>query len=59
MKSDKDYSKDRFILHPKRGIKMEIQANSWIKFCIGMAILLLGFGIFFLLVTPIVKVLFG
>ncbi|MBS9780959.1 MAG: hypothetical protein KGV56_00515 [Gammaproteobacteria bacterium] len=48
-KRKENYSKDRIIVHPKKGMRMEIQANWWIKFCIGM-------GILFLCATPLLLV---
>lgn len=39
------YSKARIIMHLKNGIDIQINANSFVQFCIGTAILLVGVAI--------------
>lgn len=51
------YSKTKLELHPKEGMKLEIYASPFIRACIGIAVLAVSFGLFALMVTPLVRAL--
>jgi len=51
------YSKARVEIHPKEGLKMEMYASPFVRGCIGVAVLLVAFGLLLLMATPFVQVL--
>ena len=51
------YSKARVEIHPKEGLKMEMYASPFVRVCIGVAVLLVAFGLLLLMATPFVQVL--
>lgn len=40
----KKFSKGELLLHMKEGIKMTGEFSPWLRFCIGLAILMIAFG---------------
>ena len=49
-------NRSRLEIHPKEGLKMDLVTDKWIRFCAGMAILMVGAGCFLLAATPFVSV---
>ncbi|WP_323842975.1 hypothetical protein [Moraxella sp. Pampa] len=50
----KKYSTDKFILHPKEGVKMEGLVTPFLRFCIGISILMVALGVLGLMITPFI-----
>lgn len=50
------YNKTKMKLHLRKGINMEIVATPFIRFCIGMAILLLALGMCGLMLAPLIGI---
>ena len=41
-------------IHPREGLKMDLVTDKWIRFCIGLAIVLMAVGGLMLAATPMV-----
>ena len=40
----KKFSKGEFLLHWKEGLKMNGELSPWLRFCIGLSLLMFAFG---------------
>ncbi len=49
-----DSSKSKIEIHPKRGLKMDLVTDKWIRQCVGIAVILASLGVLLLAATPIV-----
>lgn len=47
-------SKSKLEIHPKRGLKMDLVTDKWIRGCIGVAVILTSIAIVLLASTPLV-----
>lgn len=50
-------SRSKVEIHLKRGIKMDIVTDAWIRRCIGIAVVLGALSVFTLAATPLVSVI--
>ena len=49
-----DFSKVEIKIHPKEGLMMTINSSPWLRFCAGLAILLVAIGVAALVMTPFI-----
>ncbi|MEO3879263.1 hypothetical protein [Rheinheimera fenheensis] len=47
-----DDSRTKLEIHPKRGLKMDMVTDKWIRICVGIAVVLIGLAVLALAITP-------
>lgn len=47
-----NHSRTKVEIHPKRGLKMDVVTDRWIRICIGVAVVLISMAVLALAVTP-------
>jgi hypothetical protein len=45
-------SRAKLEIHPKRGLKMDMVTDKWIRTCVGIALVLVGLAVLALAITP-------
>ena len=51
----KDSSKLQIKIHPEEGLLMSITSSPWLRFCAGIAIILISLGVAGLVLTPLIN----
>lgn len=52
-----NHNRSKVEIHPTKGLSMDLVMDSWVRRCIGIAIILCGLAVFVLAMTPIIKVI--
>jgi hypothetical protein len=52
-----DDSRAKIEIHPKRGLKMDIVTDKWLRGCVGIAVLVVSLSVLVLALAPLLYVI--